>query len=484
MSGQRWIVALTVGAFWATAMAWAAGRPVKTPALGYVTNQGDVRIDKQAVAPGTAVFEGDVITTGGGAVASVKLVSGAQVTLGENGELVVATGAAVSPFRLARGALAFRQAGAEPAYVGLGNATLIVKGEGGFPGVCRVAMASGGVSVFADRGHVEVRRKGFSRWVLPGKSYRVEAGRPQAAGQPAGKVTNTIPQGTVQHPGQTAQINLNLNDSVLWEDVVRTPGTGRIRIALLDGSVLNVGARSTMRIVKHDAQSQQTEIEMQLGKLRGQVVKMSRPGASFQIKTPTAVIGVVGTLLTVTATPGNTHVMCAEGKVNVKNLDPKVPGERTLGPGEQTSVPAGQPPTPPAVAGASQIANDLNATNAGEVPTPDLAKFGEIKAPGTPPPPTPAVGPKFPPLTPGIQVASTAAAGASGFLGGFAVSKAGGAQDAAEAAPQAAEEASAAADAASNAATDAANAANSVTDGVQDYIDSLSPGGGGCACLP
>lgn len=484
MTGQRLTVAFIVGMFCATVVALAAGRPGKTQPLGYVTSQGDVRVDRQLAPPGTAVFEGDVITTGGGAVANLKLTSGAQATLGEHGELMLATGNSAAPIKLTRGALAFRLTGTESAYVGAGNATVVVRGESGFPAICRVAMVGGAVRVFADRGHVEIRRKGSTRLVLPGKSYRVEAGMPQADGQPAGKVTNAIPQATVLHTAQTNQANLSVSDAVLWEDTVRTLGTGRVRIGLADGSVLNVGVRSTMRIVKHDTQSQQTEIEMQLGKLRGQVVKLSKPGASFQVKTQTAVIGVVGTLLTITATPNNTLVMCAEGKVNVKNVDPKVPGERTLGPGEQTNVPAGQPPTPPVPAGISQIANELNATNAGEVPSPDLAKFGEFKFPGPTTPPAPGVPPSVPPVTPALQIASAAGAGASGVLGGFAVSNAADAQDSAQDATDAANNAGEAAGSAADAANDAANAANNFTNGVQDYIDSLSPGGGGCACLP
>ena len=218
--------------------------------------------------------------------------------------------------------------------MGVGASTVVIKGEQGFPAICRVAFSGGVPSVFADRGRVEVRRKGNSRLVLPGKTYRIEAGMPQAAGQPAGKITNLIPQGTVQHPAQTSQLNLKVSDAVVWEDTVRTLGTGRVRIGLTDGSVLNVGVRSTMRIVKHDAQSQQTEIEMQLGKLRGQVVKLSKPGSSFQVKTQTAVIGVVGTIFVVTASARNTNILCIEGRVNVKNSDPKVPGDKNLGPGE------------------------------------------------------------------------------------------------------------------------------------------------------
>ena len=488
MSGQRWMVVLTVGAVWtsAVAVALAAGRPAKTQPLGYVTYQGEVRIDRQAVAPGTVVFAGDAITTGRAAFASVKLLSGTQATLGENGELLVAAGDSAAPLQLLRGTVALRQGGASSAHIGVGSSTVVVKGEKGFPAVCRLAWVKGAARVFADRGHVEVHRRGFSRLVLPGKSYRLQAGMPQAAGEHAGKVTNAIPQETVQHPNQSHQLNLSVNDGVVWHDTVRTLGTGRVRIGLEDGSVLNIGARSTMRIVRHDAQSQQTEIEMQLGKLRGQVVKLSKPGASFQIKTQTAVIGVVGTLLTVTAGAKNTQVVCIEGKVDVKNIDPKVPGEKTLGPGEQTNVAVGQPPAPPVPASASQIAQDLNLTNAGEVPTPDLARFGEVKFAGVtaPAPPPPATPPSVPPVAPGLQVASAAAAGTSGVIGGFAAVHASDALDNAQSATDAATNATEAAATAANAATDTATAANSFSSGVQDVVDTLSPGGGTCACIP
>jgi ferric-dicitrate binding protein FerR (iron transport regulator) len=483
MSGRKTVVALTVGALWASAAVLAAGRPTKSQPLGYITSQGDVLVDRQAVPSGTAVFTGDVITTGRGSFASVKLVSGAHATLGENGEMAAAIGDSSSPMQLIRGSLALWNSGTEPAHVGVGASTVVVKGEQGFPAICRVAYLGGTTSVFADRGHVEIRRKGLSRLVLPGKTYRLEAGMPQAAGQPAGKVANTIPQGTVQHPGQASQMDVKVSDPILWEDTVRTLGTGRVRIGLLDGSVLNIGARSTMRIVKHDAQSQQTEIEMQLGKLRGQVVKLSKPGSSFQIKTQTAVIGVVGTILSVTATKGNTHVVCIEGKVNVKNIDPKVPGEKSLGPGEQTNVPVGQVPSPPVPVGAAQMANELNLTNAGEVPTPDLSNFGEFKFPGgaTPPPSGP---PPVPPAGSALQIASAAAAGVSAGVAGAAVSKSGDAKTNAKAATGAAEAAAGSASDASSAAADSANTANAFNQGVQNFVDSLSPGGGGCGCIP
>jgi len=483
MRGRRRGMLLVTGVLgWSLGLV-AAGHPSPTQPLGYLSAQGDVRVASQAAPSGTAVFAGDVITTGEGSMVSVKLRSGAQATLVENGELTMGWGDATAPMRLKRGRMALRKAGAEASFVEVGNATVVVRGARGYAAICRVAYVGGAARIVAERGQVEVRRKGLSRMVPPGKMLKLAAGVPQAAGQTAGKVSNLIPQGTVQHPAQTAQVNLSMNDAIVWEDTVRTLNTGRVRIGLNDGSFLNVGVRSTMRIVKHEAGSQQTEIEMQLGKLRGQVVKLSKPGASFQVKTQTAVIGVVGTVFVVTASAQNTNVLCVEGKVNVKNIDPKVPGEKTLGPGEQANVPFGQAPTAAVPTSASGVAEELNATNAGEVPGPGLSQLGEMKFPGEVPP-TASVPPTAPPVSSVMNLASVTATGGSVVAGGVAAKAASDAnQRALNAVTVTADAASEAGDLA-DAATDAANAASRFYDGVQTYLDSISPGGPGCACLP
>jgi ferric-dicitrate binding protein FerR (iron transport regulator) len=486
MTGRRFAIAVTTTVLWAHAIGLSAGRPSKPRAMGYLAAQGDVRVDLHAAPPGTAVFAGDVITTGKASVAEVSLHSGAAATLSENGELSIRSDNPVPTIRLTRGTISLRNASRQPTHVNLQGATIVVRGETGFPALCRIALAGRAASVHADRGRVEVRSRGTSRLVLPGRSYRFEAGMSQAAGQTAGTVSNTIPQGTVQHWGQTTQVNLKLNDNVFWEDTVRTLGTGRVRIALTDGSVLNVGARSTMRIVRHDAQSQQTEIEMQLGKLRGQVVKLSKPGASFQVKTQTAVIGVVGTIFLLDILRNITRIMCIEGTLSVRSIDPNIPGERTLRSGEQTSVQAGQAPGPVTPTSPAQIAEELNLTNAGELPSREFAQFGEIRqiGPSAPPPTAPPAAPAAQISSTALNAASTGASALSAGLAGVAITRASDAVDVAEQARDVAGQAVDAAADASSAATGAANAANGVAEGVQAVIDHLSPGGGGCECIP
>ena len=121
----------------------------------------------------------------------------------------------------------------------------------------------------------------------------------------------------MQRLGKGPEIELKISDPVNWEDLLRTMRAGRLRIAMLDGSVLNIGARSVMRIVKHDPQSQQTQIELQLGRLRGEVTKITQPGGSFQVRTQTAVMGVVGSIFLMNALRDMTEItcMCPEGSL-------------------------------------------------------------------------------------------------------------------------------------------------------------------------
>jgi hypothetical protein len=182
----------------------------------------------------------------------------------------------------------------------------------------------------------------------------------------AGKVTKVIPDDEiVQHQGDRQEIDLKLNDSVKWEDVIRTLRAGRVRIGLLDGSFLNIGVRSVMRITKHDAQTQQTQLELSLGHMRGEVIKLSRPAASFKVRTQTAVIGVVGTTFLVQALLDRTEVYCIKGMVSARNIDPAIEGAITLHPGEFTTVIRGRAPTKPALASGAQIQAEMNLTEMG-----------------------------------------------------------------------------------------------------------------------
>lgn len=110
---------------------------------------------------------------------------------------------------------------------------------------------------------------------------------------------------------------LAVKDTLQWNDLLKTDARGRVRAGLTDGSILSVGSNSELRVVQHDASSQQTLIDLNYGKLRNQVVKITQPGGKYEVKTPNAVIGVIGTDFYVGYDNGRTTVICYKGQLLV-----------------------------------------------------------------------------------------------------------------------------------------------------------------------
>ncbi len=124
-------------------------------------------------------------------------------------------------------------------------------------------------------------------------------------------------------------------DALSWDDRVRTYPTGRVRISLDDGSILSLGSDSELRIVKHEAATQSTALQLRYGKIRCRVARLTRAGAAFELRTPTAVAGVIGTDFGAdSGERGLTRIICLEGTVRVRNADPHYPGEVLCQPGQ------------------------------------------------------------------------------------------------------------------------------------------------------
>ena len=185
---------------------------------------------------------------------------------------------------------------------------------------------------------------------------------PQAAGQRAGEVARVIPAVSIARSGKT--IAAAAKTVVDWQDLVNTQASARARIALDDGSVLNVGSDSSMKVVKHDAGAQQTELELTYGKLRTQAQKIAKPDGKFEVRTPAGVAGVVGTDFFVEYANNTMNVIAFEGLVKVCNLA----GVCVLiKAGQMTSVRSGDNsgPLPPQQATLDLLVASSNDTNPG-----------------------------------------------------------------------------------------------------------------------
>ena len=190
--------------------------------------------------------------------------------------------------------------------------------------------------------------------------------------QRAGQVSRAIPEVAIARGSQN--LTAAIRTVVDWGDVLRTGDGGRARIALDDGSVINVGSGSTFAVTQHDSAAQQTEIELTYGRVRAVVVKQSKPNAKFEVKTPVGVAGVVGTDFFLSYMNGLFQLIVYEGAMRFCNLD-----------GQCVAVLAGQfatirdphqPPEPPAQATPSQLTEATNATTVGELAAAGAAATG------------------------------------------------------------------------------------------------------------
>jgi hypothetical protein len=151
---------------------------------------------------------------------------------------------------------------------------------------------------------------------IPGDVYAA----PDTPGQRAGEVSRVIPAVNIARAGKT--ISASAKTVVDWQDVVNTQASARARVALDDGSVLNVGSESSIKVVKHDGGAQQTELEVTYGKIRSQAQKITKPDGKFEVRTPAGVAGVVGTdfFVAFDTSTGTMNVIVFEGIVKVCNL--------------------------------------------------------------------------------------------------------------------------------------------------------------------
>jgi hypothetical protein len=170
------------------------------------------------------------------------------------------------------------------------------------------------------------------------------------AARGAGKISRLIPTVNVQRG--TRQTVAAMQTALLWGDTLLSQRGGRARVALDDGSILNLGSESSLQITSHDASAQRTQLQLAYGRLRASAVRISRAGGSFEVRTPTAVAGVVGTDFYVLEENGVTTVIVFEGVVSVCDHAGNCVQVHA---GEMTTVRTGHHPTTPEKASPSMV---------------------------------------------------------------------------------------------------------------------------------
>ena len=198
-----------------------------------------------------------------------------------------------------------------------------------------------------------------------------------ALAQKAGMVTRFVAPASIVEPAgrpglQPVSTALTANNKeIKWKDILVTGDGGRIRAQLNDGSILSLGQNAKLLVQKHDEKTQQSSFDLSYGSVRSQVVHLARPDSSFEVRTNTAVCGVLGTdSVTDANNVTETMVIVITGVVAVRNSDPNVVGSTQLTAGQFAVVRAGQAPSGAQTANSNQVNNAVNNTTGSTSPQP------------------------------------------------------------------------------------------------------------------
>jgi ferric-dicitrate binding protein FerR (iron transport regulator) len=297
--------------------------PATGPAASAASISGkDAQLNGAPMPVGATLFPGDIVRLGPDSTAALRF-EGSLVLAAQQTELVVESGGV----SLRNGRLQVRASG--PVNFAVSGPFFHVKlaaSSAGSSSSAEIRVTGMRAQVSAVAGAADLTAEGA---VAP---FRLNAGEtatldasgepaatPQAApGQEAGQVSRLTPQVQIDRAAQ--HIVAAVSDRVYWNDDLRSGPTGRAHITLKDGSQLNLGSDSSLRILLHDAAQQQTSLDLLVGRLRGRINKLNKPGARFEVHTPVGIAGLVGTDFSLFVTDDGADLMVFEGAVKFTTL--------------------------------------------------------------------------------------------------------------------------------------------------------------------
>jgi hypothetical protein len=139
---------------------------------------------------------------------------------------------------------------------------------------------------------------------------------------------------------------LVVNDNVYSEERIDTGGDSAARMVFKDQTILSIGANSNVVLDRfvYDPNPANSTVSLSMSKGVMRFVTGNLPKSQYRIQTPTALIGVRGTIVVISvAANGTTTVSVVEGSVSVSAA-----GSTSIANAGQTvSVSPGAPPGPP-----------------------------------------------------------------------------------------------------------------------------------------
>jgi hypothetical protein len=182
-----------------------------------------------------------------------------------------------------------------------------------------------------------------------------------------GRVTALEGEATVLRQGQFAAEPLTLQRPVFQEDIIETGPDTKVRITLIDTTVISLGEQSRLELRRfaYDARehTRTASLTVAAGIFRA-IINTLVPSSTFEVTTPTAIADIRGTDLMGEVTPNSTAIVVLEGTVTISNVRPIFRGLATLTPGTGMTVTADQAPATPTRWSTSRIEALQQATTA------------------------------------------------------------------------------------------------------------------------
>ena len=346
-------------------------------ALGMVRSSHAASLGGVPVPGAEVIFDGDLLTTSEGGNALVELRPGTRVGIAGNSSVRFVRDGTMVRAELVTGVVVSESAGKSAMVVTTPRYQFAPAQEGKCRYVVQLSKEQATVAAAMNGSVIIKSGKANASYVLhegnyaaisasaiavPGQSAAAGAG-PKAPH--AGTVRNVTPDVMVHRQGQGVEAALKRDEGIDTGDIVTTRQNGRLRIVLADGSLLDIGTGSTLKIVRHEPQPRRTQVELTSGHMRVRVAKLTQPGSSWTVQTPTALTEVAGTDFIVEAQPNATTVFCIEGLTSVRNIDPAVTGHVILYAGRFTTVARGAAPSDPQVGTNPVMQSQIDQTNVG-----------------------------------------------------------------------------------------------------------------------
>jgi FecR protein len=341
--------------------------------IGTIIGWGTYAVDKMPAPAGTLLFAGDVVTTGEGSGAEMRLVSGAIARIGAGSEVHLGAG----DFDLRLGKFTLRSSAGKPAHARVLGAGIVV--GTGSPAICRLEARATSAVVAADRGIVVIEGPVPPLVLAAGRAAQLEeapgqtatlsgsplrparvtaisAGIGQAPSGPAssvlpedlraaGRVVGSYPDAEVRHPGSPIAVPIRLGEIVDIGDMLGTMAGGRVRVQLLDNTLFDLGISTTLSVLRHDPDKHSTELDLHEGHLHADIGAPDGSQPSFRVRTPIMQVSASPTMLFVSADTKEAVVCSAgSGPVIVRNSSGGAPV--TLAAGQCSVTRAGESPGP------------------------------------------------------------------------------------------------------------------------------------------